>query len=178
MSKILSLSVLALATLFLSSCGSTSSLPKEVTQSSRKFSRVVVRDFGTTVTNPKVDHKLSTARKSFPDMIVGELKSKGQFASVTRNGKSSADTLVIDGTITNYDDGNAAMRMLVGFAAGNSNFDSTVNFRDSQGKKLGTVNVDKNSWALGGALAAAQTADSFIPGAAKSVAKEASKFAR
>jgi len=178
MTKFLNFALAAVATVVLASCGSTSALPETANKSGKTFSKVVVRDFKTSVKNPAVTHKLSVAQKSFSDQIVGEISKTGKFSKVSRNGKVDANTMIIDGTITNYDDGNAALKLLVGFAAGNANFDAFVNYRDSSGANLGTIKVDKNSWALGGAVAMSQTADSFILGAAKEVAKEASKFAR
>jgi len=163
------------------SCGTTSGVKaadgKAISSSAVKFSKVVVRDFASTENDPKVATKVAIAKKSFPDMIVGELRNTGRFSKVSRSGSVDSETLVIGGTITDYDDGNAVAKMFIGFAAGNSNFNSNVNFSGA-GKSLGNVTVDKNSWALGGALAAAQTAESFIPGAAKKVAGEALKFAK
>jgi hypothetical protein len=37
---------------------------------------------------------------------------------------------------------------------------------------LGTVSIDKNSWALGGAIASAQSVETFMQGAAKKIATE------
>ncbi len=52
-------------------------------------------------------------------------------------------------------------------------------FRDgSTSKPIGTISVDKNSWVLGGMLATTQTADSYMPGAAKKVAAEAKPFGK
>lgn len=169
---------LPLVAFILVSCGSTSSLPKEVSSGGRTFSKVLVKNFSTTVTDPKVSAKVKSAQVNLPDIIAGELRQSGQFSSVARTGKPGPQTLVIDGSITNYDDGNAAMRLLVGFAAGNSNFDANVTYSDARGVPLGSIKVDKNSWALGGAVAMTQDAASFIPGAAEKAAKEALKFAK
>ena len=60
------------------------------------------------------------------------------------------------------------LRALVGFGAGSSYFDATVEFIDKQSNvKLGSIVTDKNSWALGGFIAASQTVDTFMEGAAK-----------
>ncbi|MGJ8695599.1 MAG: DUF4410 domain-containing protein [Verrucomicrobiaceae bacterium] len=172
----LKLSGLALISFFAVSCGTTSSLPKTANESGKKYSKVVVRDFQNQVSDLGVQSKVAIAQKTFADMIVSEVSKTGKFAKVSRSGKVDDQTLLISGAITEYDDGNAALRLMIGFSAGNSNFNSTVQFSDKSGP-LGTVNVDKNSWALGGLAAATQTAESFIPGAAKRVAKEATVFA-
>ena len=41
--------------------------------------------------------------------------------------------------------------------------------------QLGVINVDKNSWALGGAIAAGQSVDHFMNQAAKKIADELSE---
>ncbi len=75
--------------------------------------------------------------------------------------------------ITRLKKGSAAARLLIGFGAGSSYFDATVRVRDgASGADYGTIMVDKNSWALGGGLASAQSVESFMEGAAKKVAGE------
>ena len=61
--------------------------------------------------------------------------------------------------------------MLVGFGAGSSYFDAIVELRDGgTGEIIGTIDVDKNSWGLGSLMAAGQTVERFMQGAAKKVA--------
>lgn len=175
--NILKISSLALFSFFAVSCGSTSSLPKTVNATGKSFSKVIVKDFASQVTDGAVQSKVAIAQKSFADAIASEIVKTGKFASVGRSGRLDAQTLLIDGAITDYDDGNAAMRALVGFAAGNSNFNSNVRFADQSGP-IANIDVDKNSWALGGLAAVGQDAESFIPGVAKKVAKEATVFAK
>ncbi len=165
------------------SCGSVSGLnTAAATGFSRPggYEKVLVKDFTTSISDFKVQSKVEVARKSLPDAIASELSKKGGFSRVSRVGKPDSTTLVIGGTIDQYDDGNAALRLMIGFAAGNSNLDATVSYTDgTTGKTLGTLKADKNSWALGGALAAAQTADSFIDPIAKKIASEAKlKFSK
>ena len=169
--------------LVLSSCGSVSGVDitgAQATSRSGGYDRVIVKDFSHSTTDYKVRSKVEMATKSLPDAIASELSKQGGFSKVSRSGKPDASTLVIGGNIDQYDDGNAAMRLMIGFAAGNSNLDATVNYLDgANGKSLGTVKADKNSWALGGGLAAAQTADSFIDPIAKKIASEAkTKFSK
>jgi len=175
--KKIQIGLLTLVSIFLASCGTTSSLPKTANKSGKSFSKVIVKDFSSQVADTAVQSKVAIAQKSFADLIASEVEKTGRFTKVSRSGNLDSDTLLIDGAITEYDDGNAVLRTLIGFAAGNSNFNSNVRFSDKSGS-LGTVQVDKNSWALGGIAAATQTAESFIPGAAKKVAKEATTFAK
>jgi uncharacterized NAD-dependent epimerase/dehydratase family protein len=57
--------------------------------------------------------------------------------------------------------------------AGSSYFDATTALADAEtGASLGLVTTDKNSWALGGGIAAGQTVQSFMQGAAEKIAKE------
>lgn len=86
---------------------------------------------------------------------------------------SDNSTLVVNGKITNYTEGNAAARVLVGFGAGSSRFEGMVDFTDGNtGARLGSVVIDKSSWALGGAIAGGQTVERHMKGAAKKVANE------
>ena len=167
----------------LTSCGTVSGVNTagaEVAASESGYSKVIVRDFTHTVPDIKVKYKVETATKALPDYIASEIGQTGKFSQVSRSGSPDSSTLIVDGVITEYDDGNAALKMLVGFAAGNSNLNGNITFRDGgTGKTVGSIKADKNSWALGGALAASQTADSFFEPVAKKVAKEAEdKFSR
>ncbi len=57
--------------------------------------------------------------------------------------------------------------------AGSSYFDAVVAFGDGVTREsIGTITVDKNSWALGGGLAAGQSVQGFMRGAARSVANQ------
>ena len=99
------------------------------------------------------------------------------YTSVARGGKTDANTLVIEGEVTRFVEGNAALRALVGLGAGSSYFDADVRFLDgANGKVVGTMKADKNSWVLGGGLAAGQTVETFMNGAAKKVGQESMKF--
>lgn len=166
--------LLGACTSLLVSCGSTSKVKSVEGASAKTYSRVIVNDFTHSVSDYKVKSKVNMATKTLPDAIAGELEATGAFTSIARKGKADASTLVIGGNISDYDDGNAAMRLLVGFAAGNSNLNGTIQYRDgATGKLIGSQKADKNSWALGGMLAANQDAESFIEPVAKKVAAEA-----
>ena len=160
----------------LSSCGSVSDFqPTSTGAVGKKYSRVLVRDFTHTVSDD--DGTTPVAARKFSDEISYAVQRQIPNAKVTRNGKPGADTLVIGGEVTRYMEGNAALRLLIGMGAGSSYFDANVRFSDGgTGKSLGTITVDKNSWALGGGLAATQTVDSYMKQGAEKTAEESAKF--
>ncbi len=169
----------------LAACGTTSSLkaPEETKAVDlTRFSRLLVEDFTDEATakakpevQPLLKPKLENAVKLFPDQIASVAKSAGGFDEVVRSGDPDASTLVLRGAITQFDEGNAALRWMVGFAAGNVNFDSRLQLVDGgTGATLGTWDVNKNSWALGGGIAATQTPEGFMQEAAAKIGAELS----
>jgi pyruvate/2-oxoacid:ferredoxin oxidoreductase alpha subunit len=167
------------ASLTLSSCGTTSSLQGAhgaALTSTKKFSKVTVQDFKSSVS--KEPERVSPAKVYFADHIATELKKRGKFSSVARNAKPDANTLLITGTITKYEEGSVAKRMLLGMGFGMAVFEATVEFRDNKGVTIGTIKVDKNSWPLGGVIGAVEKPEDFMEGAAEKVAEEAGKLAK
>lgn len=172
--------ILGIVGLFsLTGCGSTSGLKNgqgQVITSTRKFSKVTVQDFK--LSAKEMGEKVTASKVYFADHIATALNKSGRFSSVKRNATADANTLVIDGAITKYEEGNPTLRLFIGMGAGSSFFESDVNFRDSKGAIIGHIKVDKNSWALGGGIAAGQNPEAFMNGAADKIAEEASKLAR
>jgi hypothetical protein len=173
--------LLLAATVFLNSCGTVSNLSSSNAQTSAPaagYTKVIVKDFSQSVADYKVRSKVEMAQKTLSDNIASEITKTGKFAQVSRSGTPDASTLLIGGNIDKFNDGNAAMRLMIGFGAGSSEFDATAVFTDGKsGKSLGTIVADKSSWALGGGIAATQDAESFIPSVSKHIAKEtAAKF--
>lgn len=189
--------LIAALVLGLTACGTTSSLqraPGSERESASlsadranhagdfsRYTEVLVRDFGNqtkistrnAAKREVAEAQAITAGKRFADQIAAGLKSGGSFEQVLRDGEPGPQTLVIQGDVTKYKKGNAALRMMIGLGAGSSNFDARVAFVDgATGEELSFITVDKNSWFLGGAIAATQTADDFIDGAATKVAEE------
>jgi len=170
--------VALVAAALLASCGTTSDL--QTTQGakvapSHKYSKVVVQNFKVSVT----EHAQEAASSAvlFPDTIAGELRKEGHFSSVSRGGSADANTLVIDGVVTKYDEGSQSKRMWLGMGFGMAFLEATVKFSDSKGNVIGSIKVDKNSWAMGGGLAAGQNPNSFMNDAADKISEEAAKFA-
>jgi ribosomal silencing factor RsfS len=63
--------------------------------------------------------------------------------------------------------------MLLGFGAGSSRFDAKINIRDNNTKELlGSIDVNKMSWLLGGAIVGSQDVKSHMNAAASKIADE------
>lgn len=175
MKKIL---ILATATI-LSSCGTTSSLREEGSASNisnlnfSEYNKVIVKDFKNEVPNAANNSLVEADGKKFAIMIVDKIKEKDTFDEVLYNGKVQDKALLIQGAITEYEPGNAALRAMIGFGAGSSNFDADVNILDNKSKKkLASMKADKTSWALGGAIAAGQNIDVHMQDVAQKIADE------
>ena len=171
--------VAATTLLSLAGCGSTSGLQNQQGQaiaSTRKFTKVTVKTFKLQLEDKEPEMNSEKSPAYFADRIAFEIKSKGRFASVGRDTKPDANTLVIDGVITKYHEGNPMLRALIGMGAGSAFFEADVYFRNSEGNIIGKIKADKNSWALGGGLAAAQNPTMFMNGAAAKIAEEAVKL--
>ncbi|MEY2536336.1 MAG: hypothetical protein QOG67_76 [Verrucomicrobiota bacterium] len=171
--------VAIVAALILTGCGTTSGLQGArggaLTQT-RKFSSVTVQDFKVSVSEHQDEAR--SAGASFADLIASEIRKAGRFSKIMRNAQPDANTLVISGTVTKYDEGSTQKRIWLGMGFGMSFLEANVNFRDSKGSEIGVIKVDKNSWPLGGAFAAGQNPHSFMNGAADKIAEEAAKLAR
>ena len=170
----------------LSGCGTTSSFQSAPAEQEfidlTPYDRLLVEDFVDDATRrakpemqPILEPKVARARTLFSDQIVSVVKAEGGFATVDRSGTPANGTLILRGAITQYDEGNATLRWMVGFNAGNVNFDATLQLIDGGSQAvLGTWIVDKNSWALGGGIAATQTPDEFMAEAARKIGVELS----
>jgi hypothetical protein len=174
-----------LAAFVLTACGTTSNLeaPAErATIDLTPYSKLMVDDFQDAATaamkpeaRPLIEPRVAAACKMFPDQIASVVKAGGGFDEVQRSGTMDAQTLVLRGKITQYDPGNATLQLLVGFGAGTANFNSTLELVDGgTGNVLGSWVVDKNSWALGGMIAASQKPEDFMQEAAKKIGTELS----
>lgn len=172
--------ILLAAMMLLSACGTTSNLRS--TDNSAKlpdlssYETIIVNDFTNGITKKKDDQKIITEGKNFADIITKSIQKAKVFNTVERNKNSEAQALLIDGEITEYEEGNAGLRFMIGFGAGSSHFDAKVCFKDNETKNiLGTIDVDKQSWALGGALAGTQDVKSHMESAAEKIVSEITK---
>src|SRR5262245_22594045 len=170
----------------LAGCGTTSTLkPAQVDRPMdfSAFSKVVVRDFEDKATEHEKPARQEAKRREmqrvsrdFADRLASEIEKKAIFQTVLRSGPEDESTLLISGNVSRYEEGSATARFLVGMGAGSSYFDASVEFRQGYTRALlGTIKADKNSWVLGGGLAAGQTPEIFMQEAAMKVANEVQK---
>ncbi|MFV9880022.1 MAG: DUF4410 domain-containing protein [Rickettsiales endosymbiont of Dermacentor nuttalli] len=94
-----------------------------------------MNDFQDGISNPKNHKTIVKASKNFAYIIANKIKSKNIFNTVDRNNNDlSANTLLIDGDITEYDEGHPIKCALIGFDTDNSHFNVTINIKDNQSK--------------------------------------------
>lgn len=172
------------ALMLLVACGSTSKLRTESNSARQQigdYDRVEVINFDATATKQSDDEKkladflaaLAEARSEFADRIAAELTERQAFEEVSRD-PLEGRALRVSGTITRFEEGNVAARMVTGFA-GQAHFEATVTVADNQsGEVLGTFDVDRNSWPLpiGASSNAVQNVGTFMGGAANRIADE------
>ena len=109
---------------------------------------------------------------SFADLIANKVRGSGAFQEVARTA-TPGKVLSVSGRITRLTEGSSALRFWVGMGAGSSYFEATTELSDAEsGASLGTIHTDKNSWALGGGIASAQTVQSFMEGASDKIATQ------
>ena len=163
----------------LSACGTTSKLRNVQGAQACDFSAydtVIVNDFKDGITISKDDPHIVSEGKRFADIIASNIRSKHVFNKVVRNQYSTAQALLIDGEITQYEEGNPAARVILGFGAGRSHFDAKVYAKDNRTKKLlADIIVDHRSWALGGAIAGSQDVKAHMNYASSKIASEIAK---
>ncbi len=173
--------------LLLAGCGTTSGFKAASGQNAidlSPFSRVVVKDFTDGASEKmkglereKKAAEMKRATKDFADMLVWEIGQKRIFDQVARTGAEDEKTVIVGEQITRHEEGSPIARFLVGMGAGSSYFDARVEFlRGGSGELLGAIEANRNSWVLGGGIAATQTPDSFMREAARKVAEEMSKL--
>ena len=173
--------------LLLQACGSTSGLksadPSVPIPDLSAYDRVVVLDFVDQTDTSRIKKKdslaahresVSVASATFAELLASEIRQTGAFAEVTRE-PTDQPAVMVSGSITRYAEGNAAARFLIGLGAGSSYFDAVIEFKDHEGRPLGSIVTDQNSWVGGGVIAASQDVDNFMKGAAKKVAEELAK---
>jgi hypothetical protein len=172
---------------FLVGCGTTSKLksaPGSSLSGISKYTQVSVMEFadqsqkGKTGVSATVGGSGERGRH-FADLVATEIEKTRAFEKVERLETPTPGSLVVGGEITRCAEGNASLRFWIGLGAGSSYFDAVVRTTDADTHAtLGEIKVDKNSWALGGGIAAGQTVESFMQGAAQKVADQLSKAKR
>lgn len=143
------------------------------------YDRVVVLDF-TDATDKSVlkaeqvrqySDTMATAVRTFPDLVAKKIRDTAAFGEVVRSA-SPGRALVVSGRITRLVEGSATARLFLP-GAGSSHFEATTDLTDGEsGASLGHLTTDKNSWVLGGGIAATQSVQSFMEGAAEKIAAQ------
>ncbi len=188
----LRLSAGLLLALGLTSCGSVSSLQtpsgSRSTPVAGNYDHLVVRplrdasnpdSFATWTPEEQREYRQSVKQcgESIASQVITEVSGHSKFKSVGSK-PVKGRTLLVDGEITNFNNGVASLRLFVGMGAGSSHLEGTAFVRDaSTGKEVGRIVIDKASWPLGGVIAMSQNADKFGQGAAEKIAEEVTKFA-
>ena len=165
--------IVVLGLLLLAGCGTTTGLTKNgkdpVVVDLSNYKSIVVEDFSDGTEKKSLPQ---FAGRNFSDRISSSIRGKGFVKTVSRKPVEER-SLIISGKITRYEEGNPTLRLLVGMGAGSSYFDATVVLKDSlSGEVIGEIIADRNSWGLGGAVAATQTVDQFMIETADKVATE------
>jgi hypothetical protein len=169
--------------LLIQGCGTTSNLKPAAETGKLDFSaydRIIVLDFRdetdksgmSAEKRDNYEKTMEAVSRNFADRLAAQIRITHAYFEVLRV-PNSAPGIEISGAITRYQRGNAVARLVIGLGAGSSYFDADVVFSDNpSGRRLGQISTDKNSWFLGGGLAAGQSVEGFMHGAAKKVAKE------
>jgi len=163
-------------------CGTTSKLKPAIGQriDLTQYDRLLVETFkdefsakAKPVDRPQKQAEADMACKMFAERIAAVVKETGAFREVVREGVPDAQTLILTGAITRYVEGDATLRFLIGLGAGSSYFDARVELVDGTNNAvLGSWLVDRNSWGLGGGLAATQTPEGFMKSAAEKIGED------
>ena len=185
MKKIKYMICVIMAMVLLAGCGTTSSLKstkgsKFNFETSKKFSDVIVKKFSSNVSETDTTKdKIDWACNYFADIIANKIKEKAVFQKVSRDGTPTNSTLVISGEIIKYITGDPLLRAFIGLGAGSSYFDAVVHFFDgSTNQLIGSIDVNRNSWILGGVIAATQDPEGYMKEGAKKISQEVTKLAQ
>jgi len=106
--------ILLAVMMLLSACGTTSNLRNTDNSANlpdlASYHTVIVNDFTNGITKKKDDKQIILEGKNFADIIATSIKKEKVFNNVERNSNSTSQALLIDGQITEYEEGNSALR--------------------------------------------------------------------
>jgi hypothetical protein len=130
---------LAAISLCFTACTTVSVAPQSLQAPAQTYRTVIIGKIDTQ--DPTYAHLAGFFRKGFVQRL-GELKG---FDSVADASTSSAppDAILISGTLTEIDKGDAVLRMLVGMGAGREHVTAKVEIQSSEGKSLGHFEARK-----------------------------------
>lgn len=169
--------VLALC-LFLSACGTTTSLhkmqPDGVSKriSLENYNVLIVKPFTDGIEDNHSEDLIEDVGRLFSKQLTSQLQKSNEFRRVKWNKPCEEGAAIISGKITQYEDGSKLTRFIVGFGMGNSRFDANVQVHNCNGQNLGQVIADKTSWFLGGYWGMSQNIDDVQRLAAAAIADE------
>jgi len=138
------------------------------------YDHVIVNDFYDRVSTEAGDKKVRNAGRTFAYLITKKLRSYQAFKSVKMNKNNDQDnTLLIEGKITQYEEGDATLRNLIGLGIGSAHFDAKVYVKDNNNKRiLGNIDVDKYSFPLGGFIGGLHDVKYHMNSASSAIAEE------
>lgn len=170
--KLFLICFLLIAAFGLTSCGTVAPVKmadastNPAVASGKTFQRVLIKDFRNLADNANAGGQVLASK------IQAEILRQRPSANIARTGAADAQTLVVEGEIKRFVEGNAALRLLIGMGAGSSYFDAEIRLTDASGVPITRIVADKNSWGLGGGIAASQTVDAFMNEAARKTAEQ------
>lgn len=153
------------------------------------FARMLVRDFKESVSgrsgSSTIDRReaekaaVREATRTVPDRIAEAVSRTGAFAPVLREGAPDQLTLVMDGTLVRYNEGDSDARRATGARFGGPQFEVRLEIRDGgSGEVLATL-VAENAPAGGGQRAqAAESLEGAVARVAWDIAQTISVGAR
>lgn len=165
-----------LAATLLSACGSTSGLKSTAGNSKpdlKRYDAVLVKSFSDGTEDQKLPGHVGA---KYAKEIARAIRATNRFDIVSPYAADTAGktTLSVEGTIDRYQEGDEVIRYALGILGkGGAYLDATVDIVDeASGEPLGVMKVDKNTFPLGGLIAAYQTTDRFMTGSAEKIAEE------
>lgn len=187
MSKSKTILILFLS-LSLVGCGTTSALipayESAISDNFKRYDKIIISDFvdGTHKNERKAQTKrrkkaMGLATQRFTDMLAMQIEQTGAFDQVVRQVGDQmieeGEYLLVRGEITRYSKGNTFLRVVIGYGVGTAFLDADITLYDAySNEQIGLLEVDRNSWVLGGVLAIAHNVNYFMDKAADKIASE------
>jgi len=150
---------------------------------SANYDTLLIRDFtaeGAEYSNVNDEEKAGITKmipmlmNNIADSLTSELKSKGIFKSVLRNNAPDGKVIILEGRFSEFNAGNRALKMFVGFGAGKAYLKFKGRFIDgTTGQELALFE-DRETGYLGSMSSFAY--DVLFPHQAKSIGENLAKF--
>lgn len=138
-------------------------------------STVVIGQFKTKKLSEEQRHKLVQE-------IMGELKKEAAFTQVLDNvpvGGNDDQTVLLDGNVVNYDEGNKALQFLIGLGAGASKLLVTFHVSTMDGQRIAAFSAERSyAGGLGIGGASFVSTDGLLERVAKDIALTVAKWKR